>query len=174
MQTEPYEIERKFLIRYPDLTLLAAAGERSDIIQTYLLAEPGCTERVRKRIREDVCVYTHTVKEKLSNLRRIEREREITEEEYNGLLLRADPARKPISKARYCVPYRGQMLEIDVFPFWKQQAYLEIELKDERDEIEIPPFVEIIREVTDDGRYTNAALAESIPPEETEEPDSTE
>ena len=47
-------------------------------------------------------------------------------------------------------------------------------MKNERDEIEIPSFIEIIREVTDDGRYTNAALAERIPPEETEKPDSTE
>ncbi len=167
MKTVPYEIERKFLIRRPDPAELAAA-EKSEITQTYLLAEPGCTARVRKQVRGDICTYTHTVKHKISDLRRIEEEREISEESYRQLLKRADPEKTPIRKTRYCLPYCGQLLEIDVFPFWKRQAYLEIELAEESEEIHIPPFLQIIREVTSDSRYTNAALAGQIPPEESE------
>ncbi len=49
MDQTPYEIERKYLIRYPDLAWLEARAEPSRIIQTYLLNGEGCTERVRSR-----------------------------------------------------------------------------------------------------------------------------
>ena len=39
-------------------------------------------------------------------------------------------------------------------------AVLEIELTDENDSVDFPPQLRIIREVTDDPSYKNAALAE--------------
>lgn len=163
MKNDAYEIERKFLIRYPDLDYLRQNAESSQIVQTYLLSRKGETARVRKRGREGAWVYTHTVKQRLSDLRRIEREREISEKEYQDLLKSADPARKPIVKTRWCLPYNGKLFEIDVFPFWKDRAYMEIELADEAEPVELPPEIRVIREVTGDRRYTNAALAREIP-----------
>ena len=163
MDTLPYEIERKFLIRRPDERELARLGEGTRITQTYLRCEDGVTERVRMRGREGAWVYTHTVKRRITDIRRVELEREISREEYLRLLERADPERRPIEKTRYCIPYAGQLLEIDLFPFWDDRAYLEIELKDESQSLSLPPELEIIREVTDDPRYTNSALAKSIP-----------
>ena len=61
------------------------------------------------------------------------------------------------------LPYKGQDFEIDVFPFWEDRALLEIELEDETQPVELPPELEMIREVTGDGRYTNAALSLNIP-----------
>ncbi|MBQ8345310.1 MAG: hypothetical protein IJY42_03480, partial [Clostridia bacterium] len=45
----PIEIERKFLIRFPDVALLKAQTDCRELkfTQTYLTAEPGCTHRVR-------------------------------------------------------------------------------------------------------------------------------
>ena len=102
-------------------------------------------------------------------MRQVERERDLTEEEYNTLLRSADPERKEIRKERWVLEYHGQMFEIDLFPFWKRQAYLELELSDESQEIDFPPEIEIIREVTGDRRYTNRGLALEIPPEEEKE-----
>ena len=68
-----------------------------------------------------------------------------------------------IYKDRYCVNYMGQLLEIDVFPFYSDRAFLEIELSDEAQPIFIPPWLEVIKEVTEDQRYTNASLARNIP-----------
>ena len=163
MKNIPYEIERKYLIRYPDLDWLEKAADKSEITQTYLHAADGVTARVRKRMWKSKCVYTHTVKQKISDLRRIEHESEISEAEYNRLLKKADPRRNTIRKARYCLPYEGQLFEIDVFPFWQDRAYLEIELKNEDQSICFPPEIELIREVTEDPRYTNAALSLHIP-----------
>ena len=162
-----YEIERKFLIRMPSEAELKAAGaEATEITQTYLLASPGTTERVRKRGSEGAYRYTHTTKTKLSDLRRIEEEEEVSEEEYTALLKRADPARNTIRKVRWCFSYEGQEFELDIFPFWSDRAYLELEIADEGQEIRLPPWIRLIREVTADARYTNASLSLEIPYDE--------
>ncbi len=166
MENEHFEIERKFLIRRPERAYLEANGEGTEIIQTYLLAEPGETTRVRKRWSGDEIHYTLTTKTRVSDMRRIEREREISGAEYEELLKRADPVLTPIHKERWVVEYRGQSFEIDLFPFWEKQAYLELELRDESQAIDFPPEVERIREVTGDRRYTNRALAREIPEED--------
>lgn len=158
-----FEIERKYLICMPDRAWLEKEAEGTEITQTYLLSPPGTTERVRRRGRDGVYVCTHTTKTKLSDLRRIEEEEEITEEEYGRLLLRADPERRVIRKTRWCFRYEGQLFELDVFPFWDDRAYLEIELRDESQKVSLPPDLTIIREVTEDPRYTNAALSVKIP-----------
>ena len=165
MNIDGFEIERKFLIAMPDEAFLENCG-RSEITQTYLLGEENTTERVRKRVYRDKCEYTHTVKRKLNDMRRVEDEREIDESTYNELLKRADPARQPIRKTRCCFEHGGKLWELDVFPFWKNQAYLEIELTDEGETFLLPPGIRLLREVTDDPRYTNAALSLEIPNEE--------
>ena len=80
MKDVHYEIERKFLIRMPDPAWLRREAEGTEITQTYLLAPPGVSERVRRRGRDGDFVYTHTVKQKLTDLRRIEDEEEIDAE----------------------------------------------------------------------------------------------
>ena len=109
--------------------------------------------------------YTHTVKLKLNDMRRIETENVIDEKTYQELLRRADPARRPIEKTRCCFTHDGLLWELDVFPFWSDRAFLEIELSDESDRFTLPPGIRLIREVTDDPRYTNAALSLQIPEE---------
>ncbi|MBQ8835904.1 MAG: CYTH domain-containing protein [Clostridia bacterium] len=161
----PLEIERKFLIEYPDLKELErlSNGNFSDISQTYLTSEKGTSERVRARTRGGVTVYTHNTKIKLSSMKRIELEDEVSEEEYKELQKRADPACRTIEKVRYCVPHGGFVFEIDVFPFWSDKAFMEVEMPSEDTPVELPDFVKIIREVTDDNRYTNHALAIELP-----------
>ena len=164
MNQDSYEIERKYLIRRPAAAWLEANCQGSDIIQTYLKAEaPGHSDRVRRRAGKDGVVYTHTVKRRISDLRREEQEREISEEEYLTLLQRADPERRSIEKRRYVLAYEGKDFEIDVYPFWQDRAVMEIELADEAEAVKLPPEIEIIKEVTQDRRYTNAALAREIP-----------
>lgn len=161
----PLEIERKFLIEYPDTARLdvLSAGDRSEISQTYLVAEAGTSERVRARTRSGVTVYTHNTKIKLSHMKRVELEDEISEAEYKELLKRADPECRTIEKVRYCVPHGGFVFEIDIFPFWNDKAFMEVEMPSEDTAVELPDFVKIIREVTEDNRYTNHALAIELP-----------
>jgi CYTH domain-containing protein len=159
-----FEIERKFLIKMPNEDMLGSLPEVQivKITQTYT----GIGIRIRKWEEKGEIKYIKTVKKHLTNLTRIENESEITKEEYDSLSSFVDGERHPIEKTRYRLPYCGKLLEIDVFPFWKKQAFLEIELEGEEDVFFIPDFIEVIREVTDDPVYRNHALAKNIPAEE--------
>ncbi len=161
----PYEIERKYLIRYPDLNWLSSAASSSQISQTYLLND-SASERVRRREMDGKVVYTHTCKQHVSSIRRIEIEKEIDEATYFELLKRKDPNRRTVNKTRYCLNRDGFLYEIDIYPFWNDRAFMEVELRDEQEAFPWPQNIECIREVTDDKRYSNYALALSIPHEE--------
>lgn len=163
MDKEPLEIERKFLIAYPDKSVLDM-GETTEIVQTYLYSpQRGRTERVRRRGKAGEYVYTHTIKHKINSVKRVEIESVITEEAYTKLLKRADRRRRTVHKKRCCIPYMGQTLEIDVYPFWSDKAIMEIELQSEDQQVFLPDFVRVIREVSNDVRYSNASMAEKVP-----------
>lgn len=157
----PYEIERKYLIKMPEFPL-PAETRASSIEQAYLVNPDGNSERVRARAGK----YYHTLKVRISDMVREEYEREISRAEYDELLKRRDPKCALIRKVRYVFEYRGQVFELDVFPFWKKQAFLEIEMESEDAQVELPDFIDVIREVTEDRSYTNHALAICVPRED--------
>ena len=95
-----------------------------------------------------------------------EDEARITEAEYRRLLLDRDPGRMTVSKTRYRIPWGGHVLEFDLYPFWSDRAILEIELESEEDAAEIPAWVQIVRDVTGEGRYKNSQIARTVPMEE--------
>ena len=154
------EIERKFLIKYPDVkSLLSMENCRvKEISQSYLNTDG----RIRKIKEQGKTTYIKTVKKHITNLTREEKEWEITKEEYLSLLKNKKENTNTIEKTRYAVSLNGFIYEIDVFSFWKDRAFLEVELKNENQEFPIPDFIEIIKEVTDDKRYRNSALAKEI------------
>ena len=160
-EPEPYEIERKFLIEMPDLEYLESlpACEKVQIVQTYLKSDENEEIRIRQRGSKNSFTYSKTRKINISNLKRIEVEERLTEEEYINELLNADPSKGQIIKTRYCLSYNNQYFEIDIYPFWKDKAILEIELSSEKDKIDLPPFINVIDEVTDDLRYRNNEIA---------------
>lgn len=165
---EPREIERRFLIRRPDDARLASlpACRSVEICQTYCRYPDGRRFRLRRRGEGSDVLYYHTEKTRLSDLTRIEIERRLTPEEYREELSCADPDRRPIRKTRTCLVWDGMYWELDRFPFWQKQAILEIELLREDQPFSLPPFVEVIREITGDKAYSNSALALAVPPEE--------
>lgn len=164
MNNNGFEIERKFLIHRPEDIWLEENAVGSNIIQTYLKTNvPGCSERVRKRSGANDTVYTHTEKKRISAMRREEREEEIDEKEYLVLLKAADPQRRVIYKRRYVLTYKSQSFEIDIYPFWNDRAVMEIEMENETVQVELPEDISVIKEITEDKRYTNASLAREIP-----------
>lgn len=161
----PFEIERKFLIKMPrEEELFSIEGAFCDeIIQTYLLCEKGLTHRVRRRIHGEIVTYTETKKIRVTDLRCVEEERELEKAEYEALLKNADPLLSPIRKKRYCIPYGGRLLEVDVYPFWQKSAILEVELPSEETAFSLPPYLSVLREVSGEVAYKNLSLAKSVP-----------
>ena len=161
----PLEIERKYLIEYPDTAALAQrCSAVYEMEQIYLHAAPGVTARVRRRKgeREE---FFHTEKERITDRTHVERERIITREEYEELLLQRDEQAMTIRKNRYCLPHEGFVFEIDVYPFWQKIAIMEVELESEEQSFTMPEGITVIREVTHERFMKNAALARHIPSE---------
>ncbi len=164
-QRLPREIERKYLILRPDhvkLSLLPRC-EATQIEQTYLTDEGDFCRRVRRRGNpRDGWKYTLTRKQHVGRGERIELEEPLTPEQYSALLREADPGKRPVHKTRYAFPFRGRLLELDVYAFSEALATLEIELPDIDAPVELPGFLQVIRDVTEDARYSNYALAEAL------------
>jgi len=167
MTEVPYEIERKLLIEEPDVAALeAAATSVSRIVQTYLTTGDGSAERVRRREVRDASgervQLTTTRKVGVSAGVVEEYERKVDEQEYAELLRRSDPARLPVVKTRWVVPYSGRTIEVDHLEEPRDLWLLEVELPAQGDltaELELPAYLVAIAEVTGDDRYSNKNLA---------------
>ena len=162
-EPEPLEIKRKFLISYPDMQWVESRPgcRKMEIVLTYLLARGGDELRVRQREENGSYIYNKTLKHRIDDTKQVEIESPLTHEEYVSLLMEADPDKQQINKTRYYINFDGQCVEINLFPFWKDKAILEIELGEENEEIRFPPQLQVLREITGDERFTAAALAES-------------
>ena len=160
-EPEPYEIERKYLIEYPDIKWLESnpSCRRIEIIQTYLNSGAGEEVRIRQRGFGGNYIYYQTIKRKVSDVKRVEIERRLSQSEYLKLLMEADTTKRQIRKTRYCLTFDNQYFEIDIYPFWTDKAIAEIELSDENAAVVFPKQLKVIREVTEDEAYKNASLA---------------
>ncbi len=154
------EIEKRFLIRYPELAVLRQQPgcREMKIRQLYL---PDHT-RIRQIEENGQFHYILTVKQRITDLIRKENERELTGEEFREMSRQIAPGTHEIQKIRFAVPIGELTVEIDCFPFWNDRAILEIELRDETQPFSIPPFVTVIKEITGDERYHNSRLCREV------------
>lgn len=162
IRSAPLEIERRFLIEYPDIDALRQMpGYRvRHISQTYLKSDGDFVGgRIRRVVENGVTSYIYTYKERLTDMTRREYEKEISFEEYSDLLTRKKKYTVTIEKDRHVFEYAGLVYELDVYEFWDDKASLEAEVDSEDTPIPIPPCVTLIKEVTDDRRYNNSRLA---------------
>ena len=154
---EPIEMERKFLVEVvgeiPD-------SREMEIFQTYLTERDGAEPRIRKRGENGHYVYFLTAKKFLADNQRIEVERQITPSEYVMLMNSANPDKRTIHKLRRCFVWDNRYLELDTFVEPSLPHHLlEIEDAAADEEIAFPPFLKVIREVTDDPEWYNANIA---------------
>ena len=164
-QMPPIETERKYIIRIPRISDMRGCRDYScsAIEQIYLPSAPGITHRIRRRLTAGRSIYTETVKTRLSAMSCIEEEKEIAREEYSRLKGQRDRNRRIVKKNRHTFVYGEQTFEIDIYPFRKNSCVMETELHSEMERPALPPFIKVVKEVTGDHRYSNAALAKRIP-----------
>lgn len=164
------EIERKFLIRLPDFDAVPDCRVQA-MTQTYLTnlpEDPGLERRVRKITENGQVRYIRTEKRTISNVGaavREENEWEISAEEYASLL---NEAYSTLDKVRRSFPYAGHTVEIDEYPYeiggdaLRGLAVLEIEMSSPDEKITIPPFIEVIRELTGTREFSNKSMAKRV------------
>lgn len=166
------EKERRFLIKFPLSPEITAQlndpiNPAARIIQVYLKNESGLVERVRAISMEIGASrfknFFHTIKKHVSPGISEEDENEISAEQYENLLQRADEKRQGINKVRYYLDYQGKHFELDIFlgEFFNKPCLviLEIELDDLSEKIELPPHLEIVEEITGKPEYSNYMLS---------------
>lgn len=158
----PVEIERKYLIKMPNLNELfdTFAVTKVNIIQTYLNSSEDVERRVRQRGLDGVYSYYYTEK-RGKGLSRVEVEKKISKEEYLDYLMDADTTLHQIRKDRYCFVYENSYIELDIYPFWSDFAVVEVELTSETEIVNLPKQFKIIMEVTEDNRFKNKSLAKT-------------
>lgn len=158
------EIERKYLISFiTEEELRKQAGKslrKIKIDQLYLVAEEG-ERRVRKTDENGEIHYFYTEKRPITGLKRKEKEYEISEQEYKKYRKEADSSCYEIRKCRYKFMFDGQLFELDIYEFSNEKAILEIELPAEDTQVNLPPFIEVVRDVTYEKQYKNKALAKT-------------
>lgn len=169
MNNQPLEIEYKYLIQYPDVNKLSQEPQyrSEELFQAYLSLPKGLDPngencRIRSvRTHEDT-KYIKTFKTNITALTRIEIESEITEEEFQSLMQYVKPDTTPIRKTRHSFELFGFTYEVDVFPFWEDRAFLEVEVDSEDTKPPFPDCIKVIKDISADRRYRNSALAHNI------------
>ena len=164
-EPEPYEVERKFLIEYPDIGRLESMPncQKVEIVQTYLKVTAKEERKVRRRGQGGHFIYGETIKRRVNERKRIAVERRISKDEFKTITEDVSRTLGEIRKDRYCLTCNSQYFKIDVYPFWKNKAIVDIELLHEDDPIVFPDEIRVIREVTGDRRFKNSSLAVKRP-----------
>lgn len=154
---QPIVEERKYVVEL--------VGEiphciESEITQTYLVAEPGCEVRLRRRAWQGKNVYVHTTKKNLANGEELVTERQIRSNLYQSLLQQADPYRQEIQKTRKSFIWKGQYFELDNFQR-SVSGLMILETKGitEQEAVNFPPFIKVVKDVTGDAHYYNYNIA---------------
>ena len=155
------EIERKFLVRLTD-ELIGHADRTLEIEQVYLKRNsPAVQRRIRRITENGESAYYYTEKVFISAVTREEREKAVSEEEYRRLYREIDPDSRPVIKTRRIINWQGQRFELDSYSFSDTLATIELELANENQPIDLPPFAQVIKEVTGLPEYSNGAMAKS-------------
>lgn len=157
------EIERKLLVRLVGDPAAEAGARTLELEQAYLRDTGSGTRRIRRTIEHGVARFHLNAKRELASGVREEYEEEIDAPRYAALAAERDPERHAITKTRYAVPLDGLVWEIDVFAAALAGLVLaEVEhatVEELHQKLTPPACLVIVRDVTDDRRYTNAALA---------------
>lgn len=157
----PLENEKKFLIKTPDFSKIPTIKEER-IIQTYLNKNGKDERRLRQVGTDNDYTHFYTERNILPGNEMIETEKRITQDDYLNLLVEADTSLRQIIKKRYYFLYNDQYFRLDIYPFSKDNALLEISLTDKNQELIIPDFIEVIEDVTFNDSYKNINIAKNL------------
>ena len=149
--------ERKYIVR---LTGEIPDAIESDIMQTYLTSEPRSEVRLRRRTLNGVSINVRTTKKTLPNNEQVVTERQIDNNLYESLMRQADPYRLSIHKVRKTFIWRGQFFELDTYlsPASGLQI-LETKGIVDHEDVNFPPFLEVLEDITGKTEYYNYNLA---------------
>jgi hypothetical protein len=159
-ESAPEPGKRKYLVAMPDLDALSRkyGALPIEMMQTYLLSSDPEVER---RIRQQSCLgeqlFFYTTKRVGEYGTRWVTEKPISEKDYVAYLMEADLRLRNVRKLKHRFTCTGHRMELDVYHFTDDRAIFFVF---GAEPFELPPEIEVIREVTGDPVYKNRALAD--------------
>lgn len=132
-----------------------------DVEETILLtSDPDVIEsKIRSRGIADSHSYNHELRY-YQNEQRITRKRQITAREYVALLDSKDESKQTIVKKRSTFIYESQCFIVDVFVNIEgSPIIMRCDTELEAHQMIIPPFVKILRDVTNEKDYQTGYMA---------------
>lgn len=157
---KPYPIQRqyKFLVDSIDFEKLEGCHlVKLEIEQFFTDLKENENIMVRKTIKNGDASYCKTIKRDTEHVNeRITTSRNISDKEYYELL--SESSDKVIRKVRYCFTYKNQYFNLDVFDEPKGLVVLETELTNKSNKLEIPKFLSVSKDISDDLDYRNVNI----------------
>lgn len=161
---KPVEKFYKYLVEVDEDMLSKIKAEQNytniHIEQYYLTSSNGIERRIRKRIRNGSELYSYSEAKYLSTNERIKSDKVLSSRQYYDYSPEIDKNLKPINKERYSFIKDSLFYKLDVFDFDTTKGILSAQVG-EGDTVELPSYVKLIKDVTNDTNYKNYYLAQS-------------
>lgn len=131
--------------------------------ECFLIANGDIVENfLRKTGKNDSFTYSHEMRQYTAG-QRVEKKRQISAREYIELQeTQKDPKKKNLKKLRQCFIYDSQYFMVEtILNIDDQPSLLRIETSKEKEELSIPSFLSIVREVTMDKDFVGITMSET-------------
>lgn len=150
--------QKKFLVDGINVDMVAALSSKVVIKQDYLKCDCNIEYRVRKVEQDGTFSYHFSIIKKCEQGKReIIKDDTITESDYNNLLLTKNDNSVSLIKTRYSFVYKEQYYKLDIFE--DGLCLLEVNLTKENPNLDLPDFVNVIEDVTNNEKYKNINIA---------------
>ena len=158
----PIQTQYKYIVEEVDREKLAEClPVKLELEQFFTNGNDKENTMVRKTTKDGDSTYSSTTKRDTANAsERITTSRRITDRDYNELLNQTED--KPIRKYRYCFTYNKQYYRLDLFEEPEGLMILETGLTNENSIVDIPDFIKVKKEITEDLEYRNANIYRKI------------
>lgn len=158
----PIQKQHKFLVESIDIDKLSEClPVKLEIEQFFTDETPTENTMVRKTSKDGDSTYSSTIKRDTKKAsERITTSRRITDKDYYELKKQTDDT--PIIKNRYCFTYNKQYYRLDFFNQPEGLIILETGLTNLNQEIIIPEFIKVKKEITEDMSYRNVSIYKKI------------
>lgn len=137
--------------------------QRISIEQTYLLSRtPGQDVRLKKREQYGTSMFFIVRRDLgMTEKRGVPHEDEeiISEQRYAELISTKNPSLMPVTKERVCFIWENNYYEIDIYE-GKNKGTIILETGFTDEAVPLPPFIDVIEEITDNKRYMEKTMAE--------------
>lgn len=159
----------KFLVSKMPSDVMFPSFQDFHVCHEYLIsANPKIQLRLRMRGQGVTYSYQYTVRQARANNQVVELRRQISHRDYLNLLAQRDSSHYTVQKTRRCFLWQNFYFQLDAYmppcsPRCEGLVLLETYTTLKSSEVKLPPFLEIIKDVTDDLDYSMYNLSRNQP-----------